>query len=237
MTALRTPTQAIAYALAQQRWPHGMCLGFVWSSYAPDTTITSDLTAYGYPPPITRAIDGWNGSPLKHPGDRNPDIGAPVYYTAARSGATAGDGHVALYIGDGMIRTTDAGGYGINATVPLDWPEHNWGRRYLGWTADILGWPIITPTPPIPGEENMPSAVIIKNNDTIDKSLYLVPDDGDLIVLTSMDEVNALIMSGAVRPGPNGQPFITAPDGLLIQMRQQIAARKREQRENGQQNA
>lgn len=145
---LNTPAQAAAFALAHARWEHAMCLNFVYSCYSPDGSVSSNLRAQGYPPPVSRAIDGWNGSPLKHPGDRNPPIGAPVYYTAASSGATAGDGHVAIYVGNGMIRSSDAGGYGVNATVPLDWPERNWGRRYLGWTGDILGHPLYPNTTP-----------------------------------------------------------------------------------------
>lgn len=159
---LRTPAQAVAFALAQARWAHAMCLNFAWNCYAVGN-VSSNLTAQGYPPPISRAIDGWNGSPMKHAGDRNPPIGALVYYSAASSGATAGDGHVAIYVGGGMIRSTDAAGYGLNATVPLDWPERNWGRRYLGWTGDVLGHPmffntapaaVTRPAAPIPLEEN-----------------------------------------------------------------------------------
>lgn len=145
---MNTPAQAVAFARAQSRWAHAYCLNFVYSCYVPDGSISSNLTAQGYPPPISRAIDGWNGSPMKHPGDRNPPVGALVYYTAASSGATAGDGHVAIYVGDGMIRSTDAGGYGVNATVPLDWPERNWGRRYLGWTGDVLGHPMFLSSAP-----------------------------------------------------------------------------------------
>lgn len=143
---LRTPAEAVAFALAQQRWEHAMCLNFVWRCYDVAGNESSALAAQGYPPPIARAIDGWKGSPLKH-ADRSPAIGAPVYYTAASSGSTAGDGHVAIYVGNGMIRSTDAGGYGVNATVPLDWPERAWGRRLLGWTGDILGHPLELTTP------------------------------------------------------------------------------------------
>lgn len=145
---LRTPAQAAAFALSQRTWPHAMCLNFAWRCYAPDDSISSNLAAQGYPPPISRAIDGWNASPMKHAGDRNPPVGALVYYSAATSGATAGDGHVAIVVAPGTIRSSDAGGYGINATVPLDWPERNWGRRYLGWTGDVLGHPIFAATQP-----------------------------------------------------------------------------------------
>lgn len=144
---MRTPAEAVQFALSQSRWDHAMCLEFVWRCYSPDDSISSNLAAQGYPPPVNRAIDGWNGSPMKHT-DRSPQIGAPVYYSAAGSGYTAGAGHVALYVGGGMIRSTDAGGFGINATVPLDWPERNWGRRMLGWTGDILGHPLTLAAPP-----------------------------------------------------------------------------------------
>jgi hypothetical protein len=92
------------------------------------------------------AEDGWKSEPAryKHPGDRRPPAGVPVSYL----GGSADNGHRAISLGNGMIRSTDAGGRGIVATVPLDWPEKNWGLRYVGWSESCDG--VLIPLPPKP---------------------------------------------------------------------------------------
>lgn len=92
------------------------------------------------------AEDGWKSEPLKyrHPGDRRPPRGVPVSYGGGRKD----DGHRAVSLGNGMIRSTDAGGLGRVATVPLDWPERHWGLHYLGWSDSCDG--VLIPKPPAP---------------------------------------------------------------------------------------
>src|SRR5690349_3800386 len=86
------------------------------------------------------AVDGWESEPKgsRHT-TRKPPRGTPVAY----SGGSSGHGHRAVSLGpiDGtyMIRSTDAGGTGRVATVPLDWPEKEWGLKYLGWSETISG--------------------------------------------------------------------------------------------------
>lgn len=105
------------------------------------------------------AEDGWKSEPAKykHPGDRNPPAGVPVSY----GGGSNDNGHRAVSLGRKrslrspirgvtMIRSTDAGGSGKVATVPLDWPERTWGLTYLGWSDTCDGWLIPTPAPPKP---------------------------------------------------------------------------------------
>lgn len=94
------------------------------------------------------AEDGWKSEPAKykHPGDRNPPAGVPVSY----GGGSADNGHRAISLGGGMIRSTDAAGWGHVGTVPLDWPEKTWGLTYLGWSDTCDGWLIPTPEPPKP---------------------------------------------------------------------------------------
>lgn len=91
------------------------------------------------------AVDGWKSEAVhnKH-GDRNPPRGVPV----AWSGGSHGFGHRAVSLGGGMIRSTDAGGRGRVATVPLNWFEEHWGLRYLGWSETISGLAIPLPPPP-----------------------------------------------------------------------------------------
>ena len=94
------------------------------------------------------AVDGWLSEPynLRHPGDRKPPVGVPV----AWSGGSSGNGHRAIVVAPGMIRSTDAAGSGRVGTVPLDWVERNWGLHYLGWSESIDGIliPDGTPSPP-----------------------------------------------------------------------------------------
>ena len=81
------------------------------------------------------AIEAWNGAREKHPGDRNPPEGAPVYYSGGQYG------HAVLYQSPGTsrIRSTDAPSTGKVSDQDLDWPERAWGYKYLGWTGDING--------------------------------------------------------------------------------------------------
>lgn len=93
------------------------------------------------------AVDGWKSEPLatRHPGDVNPPRGVPVSW----AGGSRGHGHRAISLGGGIIRSTDAGGPGRCATVPLEWVEQNWGMTYLGWSETISGLPI-PPAPKVP---------------------------------------------------------------------------------------
>lgn len=92
------------------------------------------------------AEDGWKSEPdaHKHPGDRHPPAGVPVSY----GGGSHDNGHRAVSLGNGMIRSTDAPRVGFIGTVPLDWPEKNWGLRYLGWSNTCDG--VLIPMPPPP---------------------------------------------------------------------------------------
>lgn len=75
----------------------------------------------------------WKQAKQKHTSQHNIPIGAPVYYQG-------GDyGHVVLYIGNGHVRSTDAGGPGKMATVPLEWFERAWGYEFAGWSEDLGG--------------------------------------------------------------------------------------------------
>lgn len=102
---------ALAAANRTYRNPVGMCLWQVqewWQS------------GHAYP----TALAQWNAT-VQHR-DRSIPLGAPVFYGN-------GAGHVAEYAGGGLIRSTDAGGNGVVATVALDWPLHAWGKPYVGW--------------------------------------------------------------------------------------------------------
>lgn len=99
------------------------------------------------------AVDGWNSEPVeKRHTDRNPPRGTPV----AWSGGSHGFGHRAMSLGNGKIRSTDAGGSGHVATVDLGWVESTWGMHYLGWSETITGIEIPLPPQDNPtGEDDM----------------------------------------------------------------------------------
>jgi hypothetical protein len=89
------------------------------------------------------AEDGWKREPASAKRfDRNPPRGTPVTWL----GGSKDNGHRAMSLGNGRIRSTDAGGTGRIKTVDLDWVERNWGLSYAGWSTTINGYEI--PTPP-----------------------------------------------------------------------------------------
>jgi len=79
------------------------------------------------------AATAWHNTNDRHPGNRNPPKGSFVFWT----GGSKGYGHIALSLGGGKVRSTDAGGRGRVATVDLGWVERNWGQRYAGWSWDV----------------------------------------------------------------------------------------------------
>lgn len=114
--------QALARALKSTRYAQGMCLQWTRLQYG---------IAARYPDATT----AWQNAEHRHPGDRTPPLGAPVFWT----GGSKGHGHVAIYVGDGMIRGTDSPTAGKIGTVPLSYPEQHWGLRYGGWSEDVNG--------------------------------------------------------------------------------------------------
>ncbi len=79
------------------------------------------------------AIEAWNGAQFKHPGDRNPPLGAPCYYRGGNYG------HAVISVGGGRIRSTDCQSAEQVNDAALSWPETAWNYEYLGWTEDING--------------------------------------------------------------------------------------------------
>lgn len=102
------------------------------------------------------AVDGWKSEPVaKRHTDRHPPRGVPVSWAGGRNG----HGHRAVSLGNGKIRSTDAGGSGRVATVDLNWPEKTWGLTYLGWSETISGIQIPVPKEPsVPGPKRIPPA-------------------------------------------------------------------------------
>jgi hypothetical protein len=117
-----TRKQAVANALASFVYSPGMCLQ--WTRLQ-----------FGVGPSAPDATAGWAAATKRHPGDRNPPVGVPVWWT----GGSSGHGHVAVSLGGGKIRGTDSPVRGQIGTVPLDYPSGVWGLKYAGWSEDING--------------------------------------------------------------------------------------------------
>jgi cell wall-associated NlpC family hydrolase len=69
-----------------------------------------------------------------HPGDRNPPVGALLFYD---SGEAAG--HVALYLGNNRVLSNDVNGNGGAYIVDASAIETGpWRLGYLGWSDPVF---------------------------------------------------------------------------------------------------
>lgn len=118
----RNPADALARFNAQTTNAVGMCL-------------RETRVAYNIPGGVPDASTSWRQAIGRHAGDRNPPIGAPVFWT----GGSRGHGHIAIFAGNGMCRSTDAAGNGRMGTVGLDWPDRTWRTPYAGWAEGFNG--------------------------------------------------------------------------------------------------
>jgi hypothetical protein len=108
----------------------GLCLYYVWFAYREHGARVNET----YPD----ALAAWNGSPGKHY-DRNPPAGVPVYF-GAKPGSAAGD--VVISMGNGQVAATDWPRYGVIGQTTIIERQAQINRPYLGWTDNILGFPI-----------------------------------------------------------------------------------------------
>lgn len=80
------------------------------------------------------AIEAWNGARDKHPGDRTPPVGAPLFYKGNQYG------HVVIAKPNAAgMRSTDCHTTGDVSDETIAWIENHWGYTYLGWTGDLNG--------------------------------------------------------------------------------------------------
>lgn len=120
----RTPAQAAAWANKTAKGYAGLCLQFV-------------RLAYGVGPKYASAIDAWNGAKKKHRSLANAPVGAPVFFSGSRYG------HVAIYLGDGKIRTTNSYTGRIHTDAISAWEKV--GYTTLGWAEDLNGVDVAKP--------------------------------------------------------------------------------------------
>lgn len=121
-------------ALADVYRPAGMCARWTREQYGIGPSGDADGDG------DVDAIDAWKRAVGKHPGDRNPPPGVPVFW----SGGSKGHGHVAMSWPNGRVRGTDSPTSGRIGTVDFDWIERAWGLRYLGWAEGLSG--VLIPT-------------------------------------------------------------------------------------------
>ena len=75
-----------------------------------------------------------------HPGDRNPPVGALLFWQVEANPAIA-DGHVAIYMGNNMVFSTDVLGPGHAYVVPdtaVEGSPWNLSSTYLGWSDPVF---------------------------------------------------------------------------------------------------
>ncbi|MFC6344999.1 hypothetical protein ACFP8W_23660, partial [Nocardioides hankookensis] len=58
------------------------------------------------------------------------------------TGGSAGAGHVAISVGHGRVRSSDAGGSGVVATISVRKLTRDWHLTYVGWADSINGYRI-----------------------------------------------------------------------------------------------
>jgi len=122
---VRGPGQSVPKARAFTRYdPPGMCCQFVWNCIAaPRRFGLADANA------------AWARSKTRR-GDQDPPAGAPVYWAGGKHG------HIAISVGNGVVRSTDWPRKGQVGDVKIAAITSSWGITYRGWSADWAGVPI-----------------------------------------------------------------------------------------------
>lgn len=206
----RTGQAAIDYARSRvggEMPAAGYCLQFVRQCF--------DIASY-----YGSAIDAWNGCRAPHPGDRNPPPAVPVWFRTP----SVYD-HVAFFVGPNeVISTFNEDIRSFNGLADI---ERQFSGTYLGWGEDlntVTVWtPDVTPEPP-PEEDDMPTSILYRHPNG---SVALASEDGSFVVLVSSDEMEAMKYGGyQVRLGDGPSGTVALPDGLVWNLRTQIAARK-----------
>lgn len=144
---MRTAAQAVAYARRYSRYQTQMCLNAV-------------QTWLGAPWSGPYAMWAWQQARHRHPGDKHPPPGVPVWWSSAASRY----GHIALSVGGGRVRSTDYPSRGQVGEATID-QITRWGTRYTyqGWAEDLGGQriPGIGSTPaPAPSQEDITMRII-----------------------------------------------------------------------------
>lgn len=185
-------------------YSHGMCLQWVRGP------------CWDIPSHFGSAIEAWNGARHKHPGDRNPPLGAALFYRGGNYG------HVVIARADDM-RSTDCPTTGRVSAAAIDWPERAWGFTYLGWTEDLNGvmLPLDTDTTDPGGDDDMPQYdhAAIKAGRTIPADQWIDLDWEAVSAGDAFDVGEKGATLGGRRYDAVLSASITAPEGSMIRLR------------------
>ena len=130
--------RAVSFANRFTSWfPSGMCLQF-------------SRMAFGAPGGTYNAITSWNNA--KSNGQVYPcqPHQAPAGYPVFWSGGSAGHGHVAVSLGNGVCRSTDWPSSTRVGNASINSISSAWGLTFLGFSTQINGVDIPAPRRPRP---------------------------------------------------------------------------------------
>ena len=85
------------------------------------------------------ALYGTAAIAAAHATNMHHDLNVPRGGFAFWTGGSTGAGHIAIGLGQGIVRSTDAGGPGRVATKPVEWFATNWHLTYVGWADNVNG--------------------------------------------------------------------------------------------------
>jgi hypothetical protein len=121
MTA--TPAQAVAKSLSITTGYNNLCLMFV-------------RVCYGIAAKYESAKEAWSKATKRHatPTTAGIPVGAPIFFSHPKSKY----GHVAIYLGGGLMRTTNSA-VGHPVTQRVDLWTSSYGYTLLGWLGDLNG--------------------------------------------------------------------------------------------------
>lgn len=85
------------------------------------------------------ALYGTAAIAAAHATDMHHDLNVPRGGFAYWTGGSDGSGHIAIGLGNGVVRSTDAGGPGRVADKPVEWFATNWHLTYVGWADNVNG--------------------------------------------------------------------------------------------------
>ena len=137
--SIRTPSEAVADALSKKTNVVGACQAETRLYF--NAASVGDLDGDG----AADAEDGWKSEPVTAKRfDRNPPRGYPVSFL----GGSRDNGHRAISLGHGRVRSTDFDGEtkryraGVRGNGTIAEVEAAMGVKYVGWSKTIDGYPI-----------------------------------------------------------------------------------------------
>jgi hypothetical protein len=161
-------------------------------------------------PKYPSAKSAWNHAQFKHPGDTNPPRGVPVFFSGIF-------GHVAPSLGGGTVRSTAWPSSNRIGNVTIGALCARWGRTYLGWTEDLNGVRVYSPTTTcstftpiltqsITTEDDMIDAIDAQARTSLGRTLALA--ESDVRVLRVARGQSTLVSElDAIRDSPEAHRF------------------------------